>query len=38
MPTHCHVATPAMRAFAQAGNLSIQRIGTIRSNPTGELK
>ena len=24
--------------LAQAGKLSIQRIGTMRSNPTGELK
>ena len=37
-PSHCHDAIPAIGALAQAGKRSIQRIGTIRSNPTGELR
>jgi hypothetical protein len=37
-PSHCHSAAPPIRALAQAGNASIQRIGTTRSSPIGELE
>ena len=37
-PSHCQDARPMIRALAQAGKASIQRIGTMRSNPTGELE
>ena len=36
-PNHCQTSTPAIWTLAGAGIASIQRIGTMRSRPTGEL-